>query len=146
MDLPMKLVSLRKEKGLTQLELAEYLHVSRQAISRWEVGTAVPNTDNLKYLSELYGVSVDYLLNDNADNSCNITEIQEQTPEVPPQAESKRKHSYIFICILGIVVAIVIGIVIGATVIPRKEGVYTNPTDKLYIETKSQSDGTFCFD
>lgn len=69
LDLPTKLASLRKKKGLTQLELAEKLNVSRQAISRWEVGAAVPSTDNLKILSELYGVSVDYLLNDKADEA-----------------------------------------------------------------------------
>lgn len=67
-ELPAKLSSLRKRQGLTQLELAEKLNVSRQAISRWEVGTAVPTTDNLKVLSNLYGVTVDYLLNDNTED------------------------------------------------------------------------------
>ena len=64
MSLAEKLVSLRKRAGLTQLDLAEKLNVSRQAISRWEVGIAVPSTDNLKVLGELYGVPVDFLLND----------------------------------------------------------------------------------
>lgn len=68
MNLPEKLTYLRKQKELTQSDLAETLNVSRQAISRWEVGTAAPSTDNLKMLSNLYGVSVDYLLNDNADD------------------------------------------------------------------------------
>lgn len=68
MNLPEKLTHLRKQKGLIQSDLAETLNVSRQAISRWEVGTAAPSTDNLKMLSNLYGVSVDYLLNDNADD------------------------------------------------------------------------------
>lgn len=68
MNLPEKLTYLRKQKGLTQSDLADTLNVSRQAISRWEVGTAAPSTDNLKMLSNLYGVSVDYLLNDNADD------------------------------------------------------------------------------
>ena len=53
MNLSAKLTSLRKQKGLTQMDLAEKLNVSRQAISRWEVGMAVPSTDNLKVLSEL---------------------------------------------------------------------------------------------
>lgn len=74
MNLPEKLVYLRKQKGLTQSNLAETLNVSRQAISRWEVGTAVPSTDNLKVLSNLYGVSVDYLLNDNTDDTCKDSE------------------------------------------------------------------------
>ena len=43
MNLSEKLVSLRKQKGFTQMDLAERLDVSRQAISRWEVGAAVPS-------------------------------------------------------------------------------------------------------
>lgn len=64
MELKEKLSRLRKEKGLTQLELAEALNVSRQAVSRWEVGTAVPALDNLVSLSGLYGVPLDYLVRD----------------------------------------------------------------------------------
>lgn len=47
MELKEKLVALRKEKGLTQSAVAEKLDVSRQAISRWESGIALPSTDNL---------------------------------------------------------------------------------------------------
>lgn len=67
MELKEKLVALRKEKGLTQLAVAEKLNVSRQAISRWESGIALPSTDNLKSLSALYGVPVDYLLNSDTE-------------------------------------------------------------------------------
>ncbi len=69
MTLATKLVSLRKQKGLTQMELAEKLNVSRQAISRWEVGAAVPSMENLKTLGKLYAVSVNYLLDDMLDVS-----------------------------------------------------------------------------
>ena len=62
MSEPKKLTDLRREHGLSQKELAERLRVSRQAVSRWEQGTAVPSIDNLKLLSELYGVSMDELL------------------------------------------------------------------------------------
>lgn len=82
MKLEEKLLTLRKEKGLSQLELAEMLDVSRQAISRWEVGTSVPSVDNLKYLGKLYGVPLDYLLNDDAT----LQEPQEQpAPKEPEQ-------------------------------------------------------------
>ena len=64
MKLEVKLVSLRKAKGLSQLKLAEMMNVSRQAISRWEVGAAVPSIENLRFLSRLYGVSIDYLVNE----------------------------------------------------------------------------------
>lgn len=67
MKLEEKLVSLRKAKGLSQMKLAEKMNVSRQAISRWETGAAIPSSENLKYLSDLYSVSLDYLLSDSAD-------------------------------------------------------------------------------
>ncbi len=151
MKLTEKLIFLRKQKGLSQLDVAERLNVSRQAISRWEVGTAVPNTDNLKYLSKLYGVPVDYLLHDDAELPDESTETQieksaGQSTEVSPHAKHKRKHTYLFIYALGIVLAIVMGIVIGITVIPGKEKSNTYETDNLYTETNSQSDGTFSFD
>lgn len=67
MELKEKLVALRKEKGLTQIAVAEKLNVSRQAISRWESGMALPSTDNLKCLGALYGVPVDYLINEGTE-------------------------------------------------------------------------------
>lgn len=69
MRLEEKLVCLRKERHMTQLELAEALDVSRQAISKWELGTAVPSTENLIRLAQLYGVPVDHLVNDTFDLS-----------------------------------------------------------------------------
>lgn len=62
MKLEEKLTALRKEKGLSQLELAEALGVSRQAVSRWEVGASAPGMENLLALSRLYGVPLDELV------------------------------------------------------------------------------------
>ena len=64
MKLHEKLSKARKEKGLSQLEVAEAMQVSRQAVSRWEVGSTAPSVENLSLLSELYGVSLDYLIKD----------------------------------------------------------------------------------
>lgn len=69
MKLYEKLVHLRKEKGLTQLELAEAMNVSRQAVSKWESGGAIPSTGNLRGLSDLFGVPVDFLLNDGEEKT-----------------------------------------------------------------------------
>lgn len=69
MKLNEKLVFLRKEQNLSQMQVAEKLGVSRQAISRWEQGIALPSTENLKSLGELYSVPVDVLLNENAELS-----------------------------------------------------------------------------
>ncbi len=57
------LKKLRNEKGLSQEKLAERLGISRQSISKWEQGTATPDTENLLKLSNLYGVSADVILN-----------------------------------------------------------------------------------
>ena len=53
---------LRTEKGLSQEELAEKIFVTRQAVSRWENGETVPNTETLKLLSRLFDVSINTLL------------------------------------------------------------------------------------
>ncbi len=57
-----KLVNLRKERGLSQEELAERLGISRQAVSKWERAESSPDTDNLIALAELYQISLDELL------------------------------------------------------------------------------------
>ena len=53
---------LRTNNGMSQDELAEKVFVTRQAVSRWENGETVPNTETLKLLSELFGVSINTLL------------------------------------------------------------------------------------
>ena len=63
MDLKESLSFYRKEQGLSQVELAEALDISRQTISKWETGAALPSAENLLALSRLYGVTVDALLN-----------------------------------------------------------------------------------
>lgn len=69
MNLNQKLTRLRKAKGLTQKELAGMLNVTRQAISRWEVGTAAPSLDNLAFLSKLYGVPLDEFIQEESTTS-----------------------------------------------------------------------------
>lgn len=62
MELTEKLIALRKKAGLSQAELAERIGVSRQAVSRWEVGDAVPSVGNLAALGKLYRVPLEDLL------------------------------------------------------------------------------------
>lgn len=62
MEFNEKLQELRKNKGLTQEELAEALYVSRTAISKWESGRGYPNIDSLKEISNYFSVSIDDLL------------------------------------------------------------------------------------
>ncbi|MBR5266172.1 MAG: helix-turn-helix transcriptional regulator [Clostridia bacterium] len=63
-----KLLSMRKKQGMSQEELAEKLEVSRQAVSRWEQGSAMPDMINLSKISKLFGVTADYLINDEIES------------------------------------------------------------------------------
>ena len=62
MEFNQKLQKLRKEKGLTQEELAQKLFVSRTAISKWESAKGYPNIDSLKEISKFFSVTIDELL------------------------------------------------------------------------------------
>ena len=62
MEFHEKLQELRKSRGLTQEELAEYLYVSRTTISKWESGRGYPSIDSLKEISQYFSVSIDDLL------------------------------------------------------------------------------------
>ena len=62
MEFHEKLQELRKNKGITQEELAEALYVSRTAVSKWESGRGYPNIDSLKEISKYFSVSIDELL------------------------------------------------------------------------------------
>lgn len=65
MTLGEKLAKARKEKNITQEQLADYLGISRQSISKWESDVAYPETDKLIRMSELFDCSLDYLLKEN---------------------------------------------------------------------------------
>ena len=70
MELNQKLQELRKQKGLTQEELAKSLYVSRTAISKWESGRGYPSIDSLKEIAKFFSVTVDELLS--ADEALTI--------------------------------------------------------------------------
>ena len=65
MEFNEKLQELRKQKGLTQEELAELLYVSRTAISKWESGRGYPSITSLKAIADLFNISIDSLLDVN---------------------------------------------------------------------------------
>ena len=70
-----KLLKLRKERGWTQEELAAQIHISRQALSKWEQGSVLPDTENVLQLSRLFGVSTDYLLHDDFESDGDIPAV-----------------------------------------------------------------------
>ena len=62
MEFGNKLYELRKEKGLSQEELASHLEVTRQTVSKWELGDSTPDLDKLVLLAELFEISLDELV------------------------------------------------------------------------------------
>ena len=70
-----KLKNARKDAGLSQEQLAEKMSVSRSAIAKWESDKGMPDVNNLKVMSQLLNVSVDYLLDD--DEKISFNEIKE---------------------------------------------------------------------
>lgn len=64
MDIGIKIAQARREQGITQIELADQMAVTRQTISRWETGAAFPDIEKVASLAEILQVSCDYLLRD----------------------------------------------------------------------------------
>lgn len=95
MKLNEKLLNLRKQKGLSQQELANQLDVSRQSVSKWELNESEPSLNNIIVLSEIFNVSTDYLLKE-TENQSN---------------ENKTKLSSIFL-VIGTLV-ILLGTLVG---------------------------------
>lgn len=100
MKLHEKLAALRTEKGLSQQELAELLHIARQSVSRWEVGDAIPTVENLRFLARLYGVTVDSLLDDDA------APVHKDAPPSPKKYLTKRALCALLAVLLALLAAL----------------------------------------
>ena len=119
-----KISFCRKKAGLSQEALATRLNISRQAVSRWETGEAVPDTEKIVQLSRLFQVSTDYLL---------LDEIKEpltgQNPTGIQTGPAKEKRKYLRIyfgkCLLVIGLIALAAILIGA-------GVYADSLTSWY--------------
>jgi transcriptional regulator with XRE-family HTH domain len=107
MRLQDKLYQLRKGKGLSQMDLAEAINVSRQAISKWETGTALPTIENFLSLSKLYGVSVDYLVDDEIESDMEIPVVKATAGYY--KQRNKMTVTYIIVACCIAIIAIVVG-------------------------------------
>ncbi len=94
MKLEEKIALLRKKNGWSQEELAFRLDVSRQAVSKWEMGSSLPDLDNVLKMSELFNCSTDYLLKDNAEEKNGQT--TEPLPSVPPTPAPQRPRKSVW--------------------------------------------------
>lgn len=101
MTLREKLTVLRDKAGISQMSLAHQLDVSRQAVSRWESGDTTPSMDKLKALAKIYGVSLDWLCSDVADEKpFEVAEPSEdnETNNAATSAEDKKKAKNSIYC------------------------------------------------
>lgn len=92
MSLSEKIIHLRKTRGWSQETFAEKMNVSRQAISRWENGTALPDSLNILLISKLFDVTTDYLLREDDESD---TAVQTATRET---SKKKQLHLIAAIC------------------------------------------------
>ena len=102
------LIRLRTAAGMTQAELGEQLNYSDKSISKWERGEAIPDAAVLKRMSEIFGVTVDYLLNEH--------DAWQPGPE--PAACDRSHHAIILVALMGIVTLAVLVFVVLCAVLP----------------------------
>lgn len=113
MNLSEKLSFLRKEKGLSQENLADEMNVSRQAVSKWESGNVMPSLDNLIYLSKLYGVTIDSLIDDSQDLPPEPAPPEPVPAEPVPSENPREEHpAFPFIRKYGWLTAFVLALIV----------------------------------
>lgn len=131
-----KIHQLRKGKSMSQEELASQLTVSRQAISKWELGESVPDTENVVQLSKIFSVSTDYLLNDEYESDTDIPAVKTSNKNLKTEYRSKtKKLSYILIGIglIGILTMWILSYAIPAQkVVPNT---ISTPTEEIFVES-----------
>lgn len=116
-----KLIQLRKKSGWSQEELAGQMDVTRQSVSKWESAQSIPDLEKIIRLSELFGVSLDYLLKDELEEEGNL----KLPKDVPPvkrvsmeeankflsvkAAASKAVANAVFLCIISPICLLMLG-------------------------------------
>lgn len=113
MDFNNRLYQLRKQKGFSQEELANRLNVSRQTVSKWEVGDSTPDMEKLIAISDLFDVSLDMLVmgkeTEEEASSSSKSEIAKVLSEKVLTPKNKRKAKSI-LKIIGIALAVILAI------------------------------------
>lgn len=94
MNFAEKIFTLRKSNDLTQEQLAEELNVSRQSISKWESGQAIPELEKIVSMSQIFGVTTDYLLKPSEIDALSVkTEILEKQQQQLLDREKKQNRT-----------------------------------------------------
>ncbi len=108
MALSEKIYMLRKKQGLSQEQFAEQLGVSRQAISKWETGASIPDSDKLIAISELFHVSLDDLIRVDHEQSVDVSQTAQKGTTQATERTPRIVGFIIFLC--GIVCLIIWGL------------------------------------
>ena len=99
-----KLIELRKQKGLSQEELGYKLNVTRQTVSKWELGQTTPEMDKLVEMSKVFSISVDELINEsNMQN-----DVKPVIEDTPIQDNSKKRKIILAIIVIALIVVLVL--------------------------------------
>lgn len=122
-----KLQKLRKEKGWTQEQLAAQINISRQALSKQELGTAIPDTENVVQISKLFQVTTDYLLNDEYESDEDLPAVHASAQKVSNIYNNKIRV-IVGACISGVSVLALLIIGILCSVYPA---VYIEPLHEI---------------
>ena len=111
MDFNNRLYQLRKQKGLSQEELANRLNVSRQTVSKWEVGDSTPDMEKLVAISDLFDVSLDKLVMGKEDEPQNPTTTKSELVTVLNEkvlTSNNKKKAKSILKIVGIIAAVIL--------------------------------------
>jgi transcriptional regulator with XRE-family HTH domain len=138
------LKALRKEKGITQEELAARLNVVRQTVSKWEKGLSVPDSDLLIKLAEILDVPVSRLLGSKIEAETKPDALAEQLSRINEQLAIKNRRAKrvwkVFAFIIGgIIVMYILGIIAftGLTAHPAQSN--TEETSKVIVGTETDN-------
>lgn len=111
------ITALRQEQKMTQIDLADKLNYSDKAVSKWERGESVPDVMVLKTIADLFGVTLDYLLEE--EHQPKIEEKQEPREEKPPVSAVRRHTVVTLLSELIVWFAATIGFVVVDLIWPR---------------------------
>ena len=134
MNLSEKLIALRKKKSWSQEEFAEKMEISRQAISRWENGTALPDAQNILRISKLFNVTADYLLNDDDEGETDIPLTEAAVEETKPAVRKMKRLRW---CLIPAICLVLLAAYFVMETGKPADGVHSHPELVRVIEDKT---------
>ena len=151
MSFSTKLIKLRKSMGLSQENLANEINVTRQTISKWELGTTIPDMEKLKLISNYFGVSVDELISETKSNENEYVNNKEfigvDEKYIPKQnanefnqshVNQNKKSKKIFLIFLLPVCMVAIIFVIFISIFVKNINIFNNVFDRFNTNKDSK--------